>query len=106
MEDEQIVDKSQDKPVTDEDLRNSKYGKDGVEAKADEPSKPQEPAKPSDEAEAEEDDQITPEEVVLPETTFTKKFPNIKGDTPEEYASNLEAAYENSSAEAIRLKKA
>lgn len=104
MEDEQIV----DKPVTEEDLRNSKYGKDGVEATADEPSEPQEPAKPSDEPEAEEGDQIAPEEEgeAQAEPTFTKKFPNIKGDTPEEYASNLEAAYENSSAEAIRLKKA
>lgn len=36
---------------------------------------------------------------------FTKSFPNIKGDTPEEYIKNLEAAYGNSTTEALRLKK-
>lgn len=38
-------------------------------------------------------------------STFVKEFPNIKGDTPEEYAKNLEEAYKNSSSEALRLKK-
>lgn len=36
---------------------------------------------------------------------FTKKFPNLKGDTPEEYVPHLEQAYQNSFTEALRLKK-
>lgn len=108
MADEQIVDdapvKTDDKPVTDEDLRNLKYGKDGVEAKANEPSDPQEPAKPSDEPEAEEDDQITPEEEASPEATFTKQFPNIRGDTPEEYYRNVEIAYGHSFEELKKIR--
>jgi len=38
-------------------------------------------------------------------STFTKKFPNLKGDTPEEYVPNLEQAYQNSFTEALRIKK-
>ena len=53
------------------------------------------------ESEGESDDDSTEE---TPE--FVKEFPNIKGDTPEEYAKNLEIAYQNSTSEAIRLKKA
>ena len=36
-------------------------------------------------------------------TNFEKRFTQIKGDTPEEYAKNLEEAYRNSSSEAQRL---
>lgn len=106
MDDEQIVDKNE--PVTDEDLRNLKYGEDGVETTSveDEPSEPDEPAETSDEAEAEAPDQIeaTEEGEAQAEPAFTKQFPNIKGDNPEEYAKNLEIAYQNSTAEALRLK--
>lgn len=103
MADEQIV---EEKPVTEEDLRDLKYGKDGVEDES--------PAEPTDTAEVVEDesevtegdnsDQIVDDTESQDSPTFTKQFENIQGDTPEEYARNLEIAYQNSTAEAIRLK--
>lgn len=73
---------------------------------------------PTDEAEEKEeesedvDDEEESEDVAEDEEeaeadaapSFVKEFPQIKGDTPEEYAKNLEAAYKNSTAEALRLK--
>lgn len=56
----------------------------------------------ADEPETEEDNQ---EEAPEDQPSFTKEFPNIKGDTPEEYIKNLEKAYGNSTSEAMRLKK-
>jgi hypothetical protein len=100
-----------DKPVNEDDLRAAKYGADGVdEPKAqDEPPAADEAAKEDDQAtEGESDDQIeadAEEAEEQSEATFTKKFPNIKGDTPEEYAQNLEVAYENSTAEFQKLRK-
>lgn len=38
-------------------------------------------------------------------STFDKRFTQFKGETPEEYAKNLEDGYQNSSQEALRLKK-
>lgn len=103
MADEQIV---EEKPVTEEDLRDLKYGKDGVDDESQ--------AEPTDTAEVVEDesevtegddnDQIVDDTEETP-PTFTKQFENIQGDTPEEYARNLEVAYQNSTAEAIRLKQ-
>ena len=55
----------------------------------------------SQEEDAEEDSQDDSAEAT---SDFVKEFSNIKGDTPEEYARNLEIAYKNSTAEAIRLK--
>jgi hypothetical protein len=55
----------------------------------------------SQDEEAEDDSQDDSEEAT---SDFVKEFSNIKGDTPEEYARNLEIAYKNSTAEAIRLK--
>jgi len=37
------------------------------------------------------------------DSTFTKQFPNLKGETPEEYLPELETAYDNSFKEALRL---
>ncbi len=37
--------------------------------------------------------------------SFERKFQNIKGEDPAEYAKNLETAYENSTSEAVRLNK-
>jgi len=55
-----------------------------------------------EESESEEDeDKPEPEE----ESKFTKRFTQIKGDTPEEYAVNLEEAYRNSSTEGQRNAK-
>lgn len=104
MEDEQIVDdpsSTDDKPVTEEDLRDLKYPEDGVETPtgADEPTNQEEDSESTEEPEGEPADQITEEP-----TTFTKKFPHIQGATPEEYAKNLEAAYDNSTAEFHKLR--
>lgn len=99
---EDVVD--DDKPVTEEDLRDLKYPEDGVEnsEETDEPTdgdedkeEPDEPV--GDEPEDEDSDEET--------SDFVKEFPQIKGDTPEEYAKNLEIAYKNSTAEAMRLAK-
>lgn len=59
--------------------------------------------KPDDDIdeESEEDDEPDSEE----DSKLVKKFPNIQGDSWENYAKSLEAAYENSTAEAIRLKR-
>src|SRR4051812_36758314 len=99
-----------DKPVTEDDLRALKQEETGVEVQTpDEPAETEQEESTSDEeTEGSSDDQIetqAEEAEGQPEATFTKKFPQIKGDTPEEYALNLEAAYENSTAEALRLKK-
>lgn len=104
-----------DKPVTEDDLRDLKYPKDDVDPpkEEDEPSADDEPVDDPDEP-AGDDDQIVdppatdedePEGDESPAPTeFVKKFPNIEGDTPEEYARNVEIAYENSTTEALRLK--
>lgn len=100
-----------DKPVTEEDLRALKYPDEGVETskEEDEPSDGEETSDDTEET-SEVDDKIdteeTAEEVEATTDTppeFVKKFDYIKGDTPEEYAKNLEAAYENSSVEGRRI---
>lgn len=39
------------------------------------------------------------------EAKFEKRYSQLKGDTPEEYAKSLEDAYNNSSAEAVKLNR-
>lgn len=100
------------KTVTEEDLRNLKYSDDGVETskEEDEPTDEQtEEDESTDEAgeEVETNDQATDDEAddeSEEAPTFVKEFKHIKGDTPEEYARNLEEAYKNSTTEALRLK--
>lgn len=113
MADEQIVDTDkpvdQTGPVTEDDLRALKYGGTDVETgkTADETDETEEDQETEEETEDDESpigaDDV--EEDEAPAKSFTKQFPNIKGDTPEEYAKNLETAYQNSTAEAMRLKK-
>lgn len=106
------------KPVTEDDLKDLKYPNGDVDPPAN-PAEDEPPAGDDPEADPanppDDDDQIVPpapdEDTppagdTPPETppAFVKKFENIKGDTPEEYAAGLEAAYENSTGEAIRLK--
>lgn len=108
-----VVDDS--KPVTEDDLRDLKYPNGDVDPPAtpaeDEPPAGDDldadPANPPD-----DDDQIVPPatdeeppEAIPPATpaAFVKKFDYIKGETSEEYAKNLEAAYDNSTTEALRL---
>lgn len=82
---------------------------DEVESPADETST--EPEAPNDDdkddivEEAETETEESPEESEAEPTTFTKQFPNLKGATPDEYAKELENAYQNSFTEALRLKK-
>lgn len=101
-----------DKAVTEDDLRALKYDNEEVEttpAVEDETSEPEETTEEPQET-GDQDDQIVEEateetEDESPETpAFVKEFEYIKGDTPEEYARNLEQAYKNSTAEALRLK--
>lgn len=74
-----------------------------------EPKAPSEEEPASQEAEdksEEEPEAAAEEEPTEPEApTFTKQFPNLKGDSPEEYAKELETAYVNSTNEALRMKK-
>lgn len=103
-----------DKPVTSEDLRELKYGTDEVETstEADETSEAEETAENTEEASAEDgqtDDQATEDTDETAETEsdsseYVKEFPNIKGDSLEDYARGLEQAYKNSTTEALRLK--
>lgn len=97
--DETVVD--DDKPVTEEDLRQAKYGADDVEdsKESDETDDTAEADEESEEASEESEEEQSEEE-----TSFVKEFPHIKGDTYEEYSRNLEQAYQNSTAEAMRLK--
>lgn len=95
MDDEKIVPEDvvdDDKEVTEDDLRALKEGDEGVETSTDE----DEPEKP-------EEDKETTEETEEEEPSFVKEFPNIKGDTPEEYAKNLEIAYGKSFEEVKRI---
>jgi hypothetical protein len=56
---------------------------------------------PEEEKPTEEEAEAEPEA-----DTFTKQFPNLKGDTLPEYKEQLETAYDNSFKEALRLNKA
>lgn len=103
-----------DKEVTEEDLRSLKYGSDGVETseEADETDETEEDesseeagdedGKTGDEAteETEETDQTESDDET---SEYVKEFPNIKGDTLEDYTKNLELTIRESSNEGKRL---
>lgn len=57
--------------------------------------------------EGQTDDETDKDDSQDEKPTFTKGegFDWVKGDTPEEYARNLEKAYQNSTAEALKLKR-
>lgn len=98
-----------DKTVDEDDLRDLKYPKDDVETskEADETSEDDEDTDDTKDAGGEEDkteDSQEEEEEKSDDSEFVKEFAHIKGDTPEEYAKNLEEAYKQSTAEALRLK--
>jgi len=83
-------------PVTEEDLRSVKENSEVESSPTDETLESEAPEEESEEAVEEESEEESSE--------FVKEFSNIKGDTAEEYARNLENAYKNSTAEALRLK--
>jgi hypothetical protein len=100
-----------DKSVTEEDLRSLKYPEDEVETtqvedETTEGDEDEEDSEDTSEEDGQTDDQATEEEDDESDEApaFVKEFDYIKGDTPEEYAKNLEAAYKNSTSEALRLK--
>jgi hypothetical protein len=99
--DDTAVDDS--KEVTDEDFKKLKE-ESAVETstEADEELETGESEEKSEEASEEDETSESQDEEESSE--FVKEFPNIKGDTPEEYARNLEIAYENSTAEFQRLR--
>ncbi len=109
--------------VTEDDLRNLKYGKTEVEPsenEEDESANTDETDEDSEETGEEDgqtDDQATDTEATDDASDeeaneeddaseFVKEFPNIKGETLEEYAKGLEQAYKNSTAEFQRLRQA
>lgn len=102
-----------DKEVTEEDLRALKYGSEEVETSEEEDDSTDTDESTQDSDDAGEGDGQTgtdtedgEEEDTSDKPAFVKQFPNIKGDTPEEYAKNLEEAYNNSTAEFKRLRDA
>lgn len=107
-----------DRQVTEEDLRDLKYGSDDVETSQEEDETTDSNETDEDTEEAGEEDGQTDDQAEDEETEddaetesdeepseFVKEFPNIKGETLDEYARGLETAYKNSTAEALRLKK-
>lgn len=94
-----------DKKVTEEDLRNDKLTLEVETAKAEDETKVTETSTESEEASEEigqTEDQAEGEAEAEP--TFVKQVPSISGDTEEEYLKNLEIAYQASTTEALRLK--
>ncbi len=85
-----------------DELKKAKYGDDVETPEGEDETASDEAQEESEEGEEVEDQT---EEESEEEPSFVKEFPNIKGDTPEEYAKNLEIAYQNSTAEAMRLKQ-
>lgn len=95
-------------PTTEDDIRRLKYGDDDVESIQKVEDEIAETTEEEDGAEESSEPEVKPEEPAAEsqeESAFVKQFPNIKGDTPEEYAKNLEIAYQNSTKEALRLKE-
>jgi hypothetical protein len=106
-----------DKEVTEDDLRKLKYESGEVESSENEEDESAEVDEEEESTEVGEEDGQTDDQTESEEESeeseedsefdkLKKEFPYIKGDTPEEFAKNLSIAYKNSSAEAIRLKKA
>lgn len=85
--DEETQDESEDEEVED----------DTVEDDSEEESE--------EDSDSDEDNEETDEDEDSDEPEFKKRYTRIKGETPEEYIPNLETAYKNSSAEAVRLKQ-
>jgi hypothetical protein len=92
-----------DKPVTEDDLRALKYPEEEVETSQEEDETSEGTGVEESEGASEEDGQTDDQTIEEEIPAFVKQFDYIKGDTPEEYAKNLEQAYENSSTEGRRI---
>lgn len=98
--DTEVKDEVRDDQQVEDDLKALKDDPKEVEEEtpAETEETEEEPAKEA----SDEGDQITEDDS---QESFTKKFPNLKGETPEEYAKSLEEAYENSTAEFQKLRQ-
>jgi hypothetical protein len=96
--DSKVDDKEKDVEEVDEETQ------DESEDEETEDNEEQETEEESEEedSESDEDEEETDNEE---DEKFKKRYTQIKGDTAEEYIPNLEEAYKNSSAEAVRLKQ-
>lgn len=92
VEDE--VDTSQEEDENADDQDEEDVNDDGSEENDDDSEDDDDDGENEDDDDSEEDD-----------SKFKKQFPSIKGDTPEEYTSNLEETYRKSSREGKRLAK-
>lgn len=108
-EPEDVIDDN--KEVTEDDLRDLKYPKGEVETEesadeSQEETQDEEVAEDTSEDDGQTDDQTNEgEDEKSEEPSFVKQVPAISGETPEEYLKNLEVAYQQSTAEALRLKR-
>lgn len=104
--------------VTEDDLKNLKYG--GVESddesedentedenteEDDEDTGDDEDENTEDDAEENSEEEDDSDDDSDDANEFVKEFPNIKGDSLEDYSRGLEKAYQNSTSEALRLKR-
>ena len=85
----------------DKDVENAK-GED--ETLEDDEDKDEDDKAEEDEG-SEDDDEDDESGEKSDEAKFDKRYTQLKGDTPEEYAKSLEEAYNNSSAEAVKLNR-
>lgn len=95
----------EDKKVTAEDLKNDLAAAEVEVAKVTDETAEDEASDDETEDNSAEDGQTgdqTTDEAEAP--SFVKQVPSISGDTEEEYRKNLETAYQQSTAEALRLK--
>lgn len=110
-DDTQVADDNLD--VSEEGLAAAKAEAAGVETSNEEDETPgteenagEESTEDAGENDGQTDDDTTEESSEEEEEPkFVKKFPQIKGDTFEDYAKNLEEAYDNSTAEYHRLRE-
>jgi len=89
------VDTSQEEDENDTTDEEDESGDDTEDQEEDDSSEDEDDSGESDEDESDDEE----------ESDFKKQFPSIKGDTPEEYISNLEETYRKSSREGKRLAK-
>lgn len=97
--DETLVDDDSTAVVDDASQDETTEEEESTEEQTDDEAESNEEESNDEDVEEDDSDTETEEE----ETTFEKRFPRFKGETPEEYLKNLEEGYANSSQEAVRL---
>lgn len=92
-EDDVETPKGADEPADGDDLDEDDEEADDADGQTDGDDNGDDDSEGDDKPDSDDDD------------SYVKEFPNIKGDTLPDYARNLEDAYKNSTAEALRLKR-